>query len=275
MRWFAFSAFTPMFRAHGRPSYLHNPWGWKLHQSLEEIPLEGAALPRANPPPSDALPDDRVEEVCRGLIRERYKLLPYLYTLAREASQEGLPMMRPLWFYAPDDPEALSVGHEYFLGKCLLVAPVTAKGAKSWRVYLPEGTWYDYWTLEKFEGGKAVTADAEDFARIPVFVRAGSLLPRGPVTQSVAAEPRTDWEEVTLAVYEGADGEFTLYEDDGISLGYRRGECTRTAFCWDDGRRDLTAKGVSSQFTGREREFGVTILPSWEERTLRVAYSKE
>lgn len=270
-RWFEYSAFTPFLRAHGRPSFLHNPWGWTEHQSLDSLPLEGAkVLPRDNPPPADALPDPRIEPICRKYIHARYRLMPYLYTLSREAWDEGMPMMRPLWFGYPDDPEAARIGHQYMLGDSLLVAPVTAKSAESWDVYLPQGTWYNYFTNERFAGGHhRVAAKLED---IPVFARAGAIIPLAPVTPYTDTEPKTGFDPLSLHIYTGADGHYSLYEDDGISLGYQRGECTRTQFHWDDASGTLRSEGESAMFPGRSRDITVTLLPEGRQLAHRVAY---
>lgn len=272
IRWFEYSAFTPFFRGHGRLSYLHTPWGWKEHKSWDDIPLESnPGMPRDNPPPLDSLPDDRVEPICRRYLHERYAMLPYLYTLSWEVYTHGMPMMRPLWFDYPNDETAAALGSQYMLGDSLLVAPVTAKDADSWNVYLPEGTWYDYWTSQSYTGGQWITVSAP-LDTIPVFVKAGSILPRGPVTQYVSTEAKTDFDEISLVLYPGAEGTYTLYEDDGISLGYQRGENTVTQLTWNEAAQKLTASGVSTQYPGRLRKIQVTIAPSQIKQQLEVQY---
>ena len=196
--------------------------------------------------------------------------MPYFYSLAMDVHAQGLPMMRPLWFLFPGDEKACGIGSEYMLGESLLVAPVTAKGATAWDVYLPEGVWYDYFKGTRFEGGEhAVEAALED---IPVFARAGAILPKAPVTPYVDAGKKDGFDELSLTVYSGADGEYALYEDDGISLGYLRGEYTRTVFRWDDAAGALTAAGESTMFPGAERAIRATILPEGRELTIRVRY---
>ncbi len=270
-RWFEYSAFTPFFRGHGRPSFLHNPWGWTEFTSLDQIPLERAkALPRDSAPPEGTLPDARVEPICRKYLHARYELMPYFYSLAMDVHVQGLPMMRPLWFLFPGDEKACGIGSEYLLGDSLLVAPVTAKGATKWDVYLPEGIWYDYFKGTRYEGGEhTVEAALED---IPVFARAGAILPKAPVAPYVDTGKKDGFDELSLAVYQGADGEYALYEDDGISLGYLRKEYTRTVFRWDDAAGALTATGESTMFPGMEREIRATILPEGRELTVRVRY---
>ena len=143
-RWFQFAAFCPSFRSHGRTWWLHRPWGWNTG---ETGPIES----RPAPDPSE-LHNAAIEPVCRKYLDLRYQLMPYTYGLAREAHDTGLPLMRALWLHYPDDPEAVKLGDEYLWGRDLLIAPVTEKDAKTRRVYLPAGTWFDWWTGEKVEG---------------------------------------------------------------------------------------------------------------------------
>lgn len=260
VRWFEYSAFTPFFRGHGRPSFLHTPWGWKIHHSLDEMPLESAPqTPGDNPPPADSLPDERVEPICRKYIHERYALMPYLYTLSYEVHDAGLPMMRPLWFYYPDDETASGLGSEYMLGQSLLVAPVTEQGAENWRVYLPEGVWFDYWTNEAYAGGKWIDAEAK-LDTIPLFVKAGSILPIGPDVQYIDTAAKSDFDPLSLRVYPGADGRYRLYEDDGVSLNYLNGESSVTEFIWDDASKTLSAECGSAVFPGKTRRVPYTVV---------------
>ena len=241
-----------------------------MFDSLDEIPLELApGMTHDGPPPADALPDTRVEPLCKEIIRLRYSLLPYIYSLSHEACS-GVPVMRPLWCYYPDDEQAVATDSEYFFGKSLLVAPVTKKGSESWGVYLPQGQWYHYWTGKAYEGGRDYTVPAP-LGKIPLFVPAGGILAKAPVVQHVNTEKREDFEPLTLEIYTGADGEYELYEDDGISLGYQRGECTKTYLRWDEETKKLSASGVSSLFPGREREIEIRFMPEGrlEKFTLR------
>jgi alpha-glucosidase/alpha-D-xyloside xylohydrolase len=273
LRWFQYNVFTPFLRSHGRPSYLHTPWGWKEHKNLDTFPHEdspgvkGSGLLKA-----EALNDDRVEPICRKFIHERYKLLPYIYTLAYEASFKGQPMMRPLWMNYPHDPNTAELGTEYLLGDNLLVAPVTAKDAKEWQVYFPAGKWYDYWSKTEYAGGKEIKVPAE-LDSIPVFVPAGGIIPKAPVVQYIDIEPKNEFEEIEIEVYTGADGSFCLYEDDGISMGYKKGENIITEFNWDDKAGMLNAKGNSLLMAGKSRKINVTLYPSNEKRIMEVQYS--
>lgn len=270
LRWVEYSAFTPFFRFHGRPSFLHNPWGWEMFESLDEMPLELNPNIVNDGPPSAQLPDKRVEPLCKKYINLRYELLPTLYTLSHEASG-GLPVMRPLWCYWPQDEAAVGCDSQYMLGESLLVAPVTAKGADRWEVYLPAGLWYDYWTGARLDGGKTVTVDAP-LGTIPLFVKAGGFLMKAPVVQYVDTALQNNFDPLIVEVYAGADGKYTLYEDDGVSMGYQRGECSRTTFVWNERDGELTATGVSSLFAGKTRQISALIRPAGEQRTLTVRY---
>jgi alpha-glucosidase/alpha-D-xyloside xylohydrolase len=229
-RWFQFAAFCPSFRSHGRTWWLHLPWGWNTG---ETGPIES----RPPPDPSE-LHNAEVEPVCRKYLNLRYQLMPYTYTLAREARDTGLPLMRALWLHYPGDPEAVKLGDEYLWGRDLLIAPVVEKAAKSRRVYLPAGTWYDWWTGEKVEGKRWIEKPV-DLATMPIYVRAGAVVPLDPVRQFMA-QPVS--EPTTLRVHPGADGSFTLYDDDGQSLGYLTDSDAKEIwlyFRWEDATRHL------------------------------------
>src|SRR5512146_1297645 len=235
VRWFQFSAFTPLFRSHGRSWKLRLPWQWNTGEiGPNEITSYGGA---ANPDPSQMHNPD-VEPICRKYLELRYRLLPYTYTAVREGCDTGLPIVRALWLHYPDDATALSRGDEYLWGRDLLVAPVTEKGAASRAVYLPRGDWYDFWTEERVAGGREI-ARPVDLATLPLYARAGAVLPLGPVKQ-YTDEPVDA--PLTLVVYPGADGVSWLYGDDGRSFNYRRGEFMRLEFAWKDKQRLLSVK---------------------------------
>src|SRR6185437_9228542 len=143
--------------------------------------------------------------------------------------------MRALWTAFPRDARCLAVADQYLLGDHLLVAPVLEAAATHRKIYLPSGTWWDYWTKERVSGGVELNRDV-DLATIPLYVRAGACIPMGPVRQ-YAMEPST--EPLTLQVYPGADGRSTLYEDDGISFRYQQGDFTKLECSWDDASRTL------------------------------------
>ncbi len=146
VRWFQFAAFCPLFRSHGRTWMLRLPWGWNTGElGPNEIRTYGDA---ANPDPSE-LHNAAVEPICRKFLELRYRLMPYLYSVVREACQTGLPVMRALWLHDPEDKAAAARGDEYLWGPNILVAPVTEKGAKTRRLYLPRGVWHDFWSGER------------------------------------------------------------------------------------------------------------------------------
>jgi alpha-glucosidase/alpha-D-xyloside xylohydrolase len=228
VRWFQFSTFNPLFRSHGRTWHLRLPWGWNKG---EPGPIESRDVTdRAE------LHNAEVEPICRKYLDLRYQLLPYNYTLMREACDSGLPPMRALFLHYPKDAEAVKLGDEYLWGRDLLVAPVVEKGATLRWLYLPAGTWYDWWTNEKVEGGRWLDRPV-DLATLPLYVRAGAIVPLDPVRQ-YTAQPVT--EPTTLKVFPGADGEFVLYDDDGKSLDYLQDRATWTRIRWNEHAQTLT-----------------------------------
>jgi alpha-glucosidase/alpha-D-xyloside xylohydrolase len=229
VRWFQFSAFCTQFRSHGRTWKLHLPWGWNTG---DYGPIE---VNRAQLTDESNLHDARVEPICRQYLDLRYQLLPYLYAAVREAHDSGMPVVRAMWLHYPDDAAAVERGDQYLWGRDILVAPVIAPGAKTRRLYLPRGAWYDFWTGERAEGGREIER-AVDLATLPLYVRAGAIVPFGPVKQFTSE--KVD-EPMRIRVYPGADGEFALYEDDGISFAYERGEFMRIAMRWDERARQL------------------------------------
>ncbi len=252
-RWFQFSAFCASFRSHGRTWKLRLPWGWNTG---EYGPIENNTnVDRAE------LRNPDVEPICRKYLELRYRLLPYNYTLAREACDTGLPMMRALWLHYSDDAEAVKLGTEYLWGRDLLVAPVIEKGAKSRRLYLPAGEWYDWWTNEKLEGKRWIERPV-DLATLPLYARAGAIIPLDPVRQYTAqpvAEP------TTLRVFPGASGASKLYDDDGQSLGYRDGSDSKLVFInldWEDSGRRLTLEPGTKKWPGGARQFKVEVVGS-------------
>jgi alpha-glucosidase/alpha-D-xyloside xylohydrolase len=140
-----------------------------------------------------------------------------------------------LWLHYPEDANAADCADEYLFGRDLLIAPVFEAGAKSRKVYLPPGDWFDFWSNEKVQGGRTIERPV-DLETMPIYVRAGAILPLGPVLQhtgEVASEP------LRLQVYPGADGTAALYQDDGTSFDFRRGEYMKIAIAWQDGARRL------------------------------------
>jgi alpha-D-xyloside xylohydrolase len=209
-RWFEYGTFLPTLRIHGERKHT-------------EIWAYG---PQA-------------EMILARYDRLRYRLIPYLYSLAWHTYQTGAPFMRALWMDFPHDPKVATIGNEYMLGPDFLVAPVTTQGQIRKQVYLPAGTdWYDYWTNTRLSGGQTVTV-AAPIDRIPVFVRAGSILPLGAVVPSTATPQAIE----RIEVYPGRDADFDLYDDDGISYSYERGGGRVTHLHWDDAAHRLTSSG--------------------------------
>ena len=238
LRWFQFGAFCPLFRCHGRAWKLRLPWGWNTGDTgpTEINNYKGAALPD-----SSQLHDARVEPICRKYLELRYRMLPYLYSTVRECATTGMPIMRALWLHFPGDPKAVACPDEYLFGQSLLVAPIVEKGATMRTVYLPRGIWYDYWTGERMDGGLEILRPA-DLQTIPLYVRAGSILPLGPVKQF--SSQKVDG-PLSLSIYPGADASFLLYEDDGASFNYRKGEWMGIQMTWRDAERKLTLQLAS------------------------------
>jgi alpha-glucosidase/alpha-D-xyloside xylohydrolase len=260
-RWFQFAAFNPLFRSHGRTWKLRLPWGWNTG---EFGPVE-----HKSGPDKSELRNAEVEPICKKYLELRYRLLPYNYTLMREACDTGLPPMRALWLHYPGDAEAVKLGDEYLWGRDLLVAPVVQQGAKSRRVYLPAGTWYDWWTGKSIKGGGWVERPV-DLATMPIYARAGAIIPLDPVRQYTAQPVSVP---TTLQIYRGADGQFVLYDDDGKSLDYLRGQGTWTKMTWDDGKRRLVIEpDARTMREGQiERAFDVVMLPEGKQQRVKYA----
>ena len=252
-RWFEFATFCPLFRSHGRTWKLHLPWGWNTGET-------GPVESRPPPDPSE-LHNAAVEPVCQKYLNLRYRLLPYNYTLVREACDTGMPLIRALWLQYPHDPEAVASGDENLWGSDLLIAPVVEKGAESRRVYLPPGVWYDWWTGDKLDGKRSIER-LVNLETMPIYARAGAIIPLDPVRQ-YTAQPVT--EPTTLQVYPGADGNFILYDDDGESLGYHDGSDIKTIWIrihWDDATRRLTLMPDPrmKQWPGGTRVFAAKVM---------------
>ncbi|MHB8596345.1 MAG: glycoside hydrolase family 31 protein [Ktedonobacteraceae bacterium] len=189
------------------------PFYWN-HNATHEVPQEPWAF------------GEPYESAYRTTIEQRYRLLPYLYNLFHEASINGSPIIRPLYYHYPQDPLVYIVEDAYLIGETLLSAPIHIQGATNRQVYLPQGTWIHYWDNKQYEGGRAYEIEAP-LAQWPLFVRSNSILPGGPVMQYTGQLP-TD--PLTVACYMTGDEQtsYTLYEDDGSSLAYQRGEFAQT-----------------------------------------------
>lgn len=238
IRWIQVGTFLPLMRVHG---YMSNTEPWEYGHEATRI--------------------------IKKQIELRYKLLPYIYSEAAKVTYEGSTVMRPLVFDFAGDTEALKQDNEYMFGQSLLVCPVTEGGVSQWPVYLPEneGGWYDFRNGKKYEGGKYADVPV-DIESIPVFVKAGSIIPTGPVKQSVAEKSE---EPIALNIYPGADASFRLYEDEGDNMNYENGLCSTIDISWDDSSRKLTIEKRIGSFEGMQevRTFKITVAGT--EKTIR------
>jgi alpha-glucosidase (family GH31 glycosyl hydrolase) len=234
VRWFQFGAFCPLFRSHGRIWKLRLPWGWNIG---DPGPLVDQETPSYHPDSSE-FHNAAIEPICKKYLELRYQLMPYLYSAVKETCETGLPIARSLWLHYRDDATAVARGDEYLWGRDILVAPVVEKSATSRSLYLPRGAWYDFWTRERIEGGREIVRKV-DLETMPLYVRAGAVIPMGPIKQYTAEKVDGP---LTLWVHPGADGAFSLYEDDGQTFDYRKGEFMRLNIAWNDRRRRLSVR---------------------------------
>lgn len=260
-RWFQFGAFCGSFRSHGRVWWTRLPWGWGGNdRGPQEYGSENKPIPPDDPRKIllSEMNNPAIEPVAKMYAELRYRLMPYTYTLAWEARDRGLPLMRALWLHYPNDPVAQATADEFMWGRDLLIAPVFTKGAKSRDVYLPAGDWYDWWTQEKYAGGRVISR-AVDLRTMPIFVRAGAIVPTDPLRQ-YASQPVT--EATTLNVYRGADGAFMLYQDDGENNDYQRGAYATIPLNWDEAAKTLSFGQRNGDFPGmlKERSFRVVFV---------------
>lgn len=218
VRWYQFGVFNPMFRVHGTG--------------------EGKEIWQFDP---------RTQQVLLKYDRLRYRLLPYIYSLSWDVTRNAGTMMRPLAMDFRGDQAALGIADQYMFGKALLVAPVTQPNTAVRTVHLPgKDAWYDFWSGERYDGGRVVAARA-DLGTIPLFARAGSIVPLGPVRQ-YADQPSK--EPIELRVYPGRDGSFVLYDDEGDGYGYEQGNYATVTLAWNDGGRKLTLGARQGAYPG-------------------------
>jgi len=240
-RWIQFGAFCPMMRSHGadapREIYQFGKKGDKVYDAIEKF------------------------------INIRYSLLPYIYSASWDVTTNQSSMMRALVMDFANDKKALDINDEYMFGKSILVCPVTKSmyskdteedfsAIKSRELYLPLGTdWVDFWTGEKLAGAKRIVKETP-LDIMPLYVKAGSILPIGPKVQ-YATEKK--WDELEIRVYPGANGEFTLYEDENDNYNYEKGAFSTITFKWDDTKKTLTINDRKGSFPGMlaERKFNI------------------
>lgn len=212
VRWFEYGAFQPNFRSHGsRPE--NEVWSY----------------------------GKQAEPILEKYLRLRYQLMPYIYSLGYATHQTGAPFMRGLFMDFGADPKVADIRDEYMFGPALLIAPVTEQGMTTRQVYLPAGVdWYNFWSNERVHGGQTITVQAP-IDVLPIFVRAGSILPLGEPVESTNEVQKI----ATLRVYGGADGDFALYRDDGTTYAYEKGAYQLTHLHWSQASRKLERTGAA------------------------------
>ena len=194
-------------------------------------------------------------------VKLRYRLLPYLYSVAWDCSHNRGTFLRAMAMDFPEDERTWDDGWTYLVGRAFLTAPVTSAKPDKMRAYLPKGTdWWNYFTGERVKGGR-VAGTPTKLDEFPLYVRAGSIVPYGPDVQYADEKP---WDDLEVVVYPGADGSFTLYEDAGDGYGYEQGEYTETVFRWDDAARTLTVEARKGAYPGmlEKRRFRVRLAGS-------------
>ena len=273
VRWMQYGLFCPVFRSHGA-----------------DAPREIWQFGKKGEPVYDAI---------EKMIRLRYRLIPYLYSTAWQVTSNNASYLRPLFSDFAQDKRVWDMTDEFLFGNSILAAPIVDPQYTEEKViredamtgwdrnqltmdngqltvdwtetktatkYLPKGAdWYDFWTNERYKGGRDVSLQTT-LDRVPMFVRAGSILPLGPVMQYVGEKT---WENLELHVYPGANGEFTLYEDEGDSYNYERGAYSTITFRWNDRARTLTIGERHGSYPGMlmNRQFTV-VLPDGTIRTV-------
>ncbi|HVZ83549.1 MAG TPA: glycoside hydrolase family 31 protein [Terracidiphilus sp.] len=219
VRWFQFGTFSPIFRVHGTRNPDENEL-WSYGPGAQKILVDYDTL--------------------------RYRLLPYIYSEAWQVTSNHATLMRPLVMDWRDDVNAQNTADEYLFGPAILVSPVYIQGATSRSVYLPQSTWYDFWTGDKIAGSQRITADAP-LAKLPLYIRAGSIIPMGPAMEWSTEKPA---DPIELRIYPGADGDFTLYEDANDGYAYTKGQHDTIALHWNDAARTLTIGPREGSFPG-------------------------
>jgi len=289
LRWFQFSAFCPLFRSHGRTWHLRAPWGWNTG---DPGPIEDDA---SVIPPASSLHNPEVEIICRKYLNLRYRLLSYLYSAAYEAHTTGMPIMRALWIHDPLEAKAARAAATYLWGRSILVAPVTSPSVDAWTFYLPQSGWFDFWTNQLHTGGVEITRDV-DLTTLPLYIKAGSILPLSQVRQSTAEAIS---EPLEIIIYPGADAHFALYEDDGITMRHQRGAFSIIHPTWTDRTQTLSialdphttvqprttrhmvvrlagsAHGTPVSFTGRTQSILIGGVPGKPESSSSLIYRQD
>jgi alpha-D-xyloside xylohydrolase len=270
VRWVQFGAFTPMMRSHGA-----------------DVPREIYQFGTKGEPVYDAI---------ESAIRLRYSLLPYIYSAAREVTNRQSTFMRALMMDFSKDNKVLDINNEYLFGPSILVAPVVNAQytpeiipktneqtatvnftqPKSTKVYLPAGaSWYDFWTNQMHNGGQEVVKETS-LATIPLYIKAGSIIPIGPNVQYATEK---NWDNLEIRIYEGANGTFTLYEDENDNYNYEKGVLSTIIFNWNDKSKTLTLTDREGNFPGMlaKRTFKIVRIKAGESGaasiTREIAYT--
>jgi alpha-D-xyloside xylohydrolase len=231
IRWFQFGAFSPIFRVHGTRSTDQNElWSY----------------------------GPEAQKILTSFDRLRYRMMPYIYSVAWKVTHENYTPMRPLVMDFRTDQRAQNIGDQFMFGPSVLVNPVTEAGATSRRLYLPDSRWYDFWTGAAVDGKRSIDAEAP-LERLPLYVRAGSILPLGPDVE-YAAQKAAD--PIELRIYPGADGAFTIYEDENDTYNYEKGARATIPLHWNDKSATLTIGEREGKFTGmlEHRQFNVVLV---------------
>jgi alpha-D-xyloside xylohydrolase len=229
-RWFQFGTFCPLFRVHGQFPY------------REMFNL----APDNHPAYQTMLAYDKL----------RYRLMPYIYSLAGMVTHDDYTIMRALVMDFGDDKNVRNIGDQFMFGPAFLINPVTEYKARSRKVYLPAGTgWYDFRTGRYYEGGRTVDADAP-YTDMPIFVREGSIIPFGPAIQYTAEKPA---DHIRLVICTGKDAAFTLYEDENVNYNYEKGAYSEIAFVYNEAEKSLTIGARQGEFPGmlKSRTFDI------------------
>jgi alpha-D-xyloside xylohydrolase len=231
VRWLEFGTFCPIFRVHGtRTTNQNELWSY------------GA----------------ETQKTLVAYDKLRYRLMPYIYSLAWKTTNEGYTIMRPLVMDFRNDVRAQNIGDEFSFGPALLVAPVIEQAATARHLYLPDATWYDFWTGQTTAGGRAIDTPAP-IDKLPLYVRAGSILPLGPDLE-YATEKIAD--PIEIRIYRGADGSFTLYEDENDNYDYEKGAHATILLTWDDAAHSLTINDRVGTYPGmlQNRTFKIVFV---------------
>src|SRR5579863_4252220 len=231
VRWFQFGTFSPVLRVHGT----RNPDGNELWSYGPDA-----------------------QKILVNFDKLRYRMLPYIYSLAWKTTSAGYTPMRPLVMDFRTDERAQNIGDQFMFGPAFLVSPVTEPAATTRQLYLPDAKWYDFWSGAPVAGGRMIEAPAP-IDRLPLYVRAGSILPLGPDMEWSTEKPV---DPIELRIYPGADGDFALYEDENDNYNYEKGKYATIPMHWDSEKSTLTIGDRKGDFPGmlKQRTFRIVFV---------------